>query len=60
MKLLNITEEIEKSIVALFDMALKAGGTSILSHIDAIRQAVQVKMEDELPKDKEEVPNSAE
>ncbi len=42
MKLLHITEEIEKSIITLFDVALKAGGTSILSHIDAIRNAVQV------------------
>ncbi len=49
MKLLNITEEIEKSIVTLFDVALKAGGASVLAHIDAIRQAVQVTPEPEAP-----------
>lgn len=42
MKLLNITEEIEKSIVTLFDVALKSGGAAVLAHIDAIRNAVQV------------------
>jgi hypothetical protein len=40
MKLLQISEEIEKSIVTLFDVALKAGGASVLAHIDAIRNAV--------------------
>ena len=49
MKLLNITEEIEKSIVTLFDVALKAGGASVLSHIDAIRNAVQVPGSPALP-----------
>ena len=40
MKLLQISEEIEKSIVTLFDVALKSGGVSVLAHIDAIRNAV--------------------
>ncbi len=49
MKLLNITEEIEKSIVTLFDVALKAGGAAVLAHIDAIRNAVQVTQPVEAP-----------
>lgn len=41
MKLLQITEEIEKSLIVIFDLALKSEGMSILTHIDSVRQAVQ-------------------
>ena len=43
MKLLDITPEIEQALVQVFDAALKAGGMSLLSHIDKVRNAIEVK-----------------
>ena len=56
MKLLIISEELEKSIVTLFDVALKASGASVLAHIDAIRNAVQVIEEPSLPVEESAMP----
>ncbi len=42
MKILQINEAIEQTLVLIFDRALKHEGMSILSHIDKVRNAIQV------------------
>ena len=53
MKFLEITQEIEQSLVAIFDKALKAEGMSLLAHIDKVRNAIIVKPDAEPPKPSE-------
>lgn len=53
MKFLEITQEIEQSLVAIFDKALKAEGMPLLAHIDKIRNAIVVKPDAEPPKPSE-------
>ena len=40
MKFLEITQEIEQSLVVIFDKALKSEGIGMLPHIDKVRNAI--------------------
>jgi hypothetical protein len=39
-KILEITEEVEKHLIAVFDAALKSGGMNLLPSIDRIRSLI--------------------
>jgi hypothetical protein len=43
MKVLEITQELEQTLVQIFDMALKGSGMSALQHVDRVRMAIKVK-----------------
>ena len=47
MKFLEITPEIEQSLVTIFDKALRADGMSMLAHLDKVRNAIVVKPDPE-------------
>ena len=54
MKFLEISQEIEQSLVHVFDAALKASGMSLLQHIDKIRNSIQFRPPEvttEIPKE---------